>query len=257
MEKGWCRVGSALLALIFAGTAAAAYETDVVKDGGVIQGKIILKGVVPSPQVFELRRSPDKDFCGAVSDGHGNRLLPKVVTGRDGGLKDVVVVVEGVEKGKPFTFSVAHMEANMCQFLPFVSVVTDRRQIVVTNRDPISHDIQGYAYDPSGVDIVLHRPSLTNSGTTDTVNLTKGRKVFVMQCGLHPYMQSWGYGIDNPYYAVTDLDGAFTISDLPAGTYVLKVWHPRFGLQERRVTVDTNSMAVLGLTFDSSKEYGR
>jgi hypothetical protein len=56
----------------------------------------------------------------------------------------------------------------------------------VVNRDPVAHDIQGYAYDPAGVDIVLHRPALKASGTTDVVQLVKGRKVFTMQCGCIP-----------------------------------------------------------------------
>jgi hypothetical protein len=33
----------------------------------------------------------------------------------------VVVVVEGVQSGKPFTFANAQVEANVCQFLPFVT----------------------------------------------------------------------------------------------------------------------------------------
>jgi hypothetical protein len=161
----------------------------------------------------------------------------------------VVVVIEGVQKGKPFTFVSAKMEANICQFLPFVSVVSDKRQITVANRDHVSHDIQGYAYDMSGVDIVLHRAALDKRGTTDVVNLTKGRKVFTMQCGRHPYMQSWGYAIENPYHAVTDLDGAFTIGDLPAGTYQVKAWHPILGSQEQTVTVTANGTAPLAFTF--------
>jgi hypothetical protein len=142
------------------------------------------------------------------------------------------------------------MEANICQFLPFVTVVSDKRQLMVTNRDPVSHDIQGYAYDQAGVDIVLHRPSLKASPTTDVVNLVKGRKVFTMQCGRHPYMQNWGYAIDNPYYAVTDLGGSFAISDLPAGTYRLKAWHPLLGIQEQEITVKANETVALALSFE-------
>lgn len=228
---------------------AGAYESVPVTDGGALQGKVIFKGTPPPPQVFELRRFPDKIFCGGISE-KGRRLLREVIAGPDGGLKDVVVVIEGIQKGKPFTFESAKMEANVCQFLPFVSVVTDKRQITVANRDPVSHDVQGYAYDMSGVDIVLHRVTLDKQGVTDVVNLTKGRKVFTMQCGRHPYMQSWGYAIDNPYYAVTNLDGAFTIGDLPAGTYKVKAWHPTLGSQERNVTVTASGTAPLEFTFE-------
>jgi hypothetical protein len=221
-----------------------------VTDGAVVRGIVTFKGTVPEPKKFELRRYPDQMFCGALSDGNGHRLLKEVNVGESGGLKDVVVVVEGVQSGKPFTFTDAQVEANVCQFLPFVTVVSDKRELTVTNRDPVSHDIQGYAYDQSGVDIVLHRPSLKATGTTDTVNLVKGRKVFTMQCGMHPYMQNWGYAIDNPYYAVTDQEGGFAISDLPAGTYRIRAWHPALGVQERDVTIQPNGSTSLDFSFE-------
>ena len=230
---------------------AHAYDTVVVTDGAVLRGTVTFQGTVPAPKEFELRRYPDRVFCGAISDGGGHRFLKEVNVGQGGGLKDVVVVVEGVQSGKPFTFTSAQVEANVCQFLPFVTVVSDKRQLTVTNRDPVSHDIQGYAYDQAGVDIVLHRPSLKATGTTDIVHLVKGRKVFTMQCGMHPYMQNWGYAIDNPYYAVTDSDGSFSIGALPPGTYRVKAWHPILGVQEREVTVEANGTAMLDVRFDA------
>lgn len=230
---------------------ASAYDTVVVTDGAVLRGTVTFQGTAPEPKEFELRRYPDQVFCGALSDGDGHRFLKEVNVGQGSGLKDVVVVVEGVQSGKPFTFTNAQVEANVCQFLPFVTVVSDKRQLTVTNRDPVSHDIQGYAYDQDGVDIVLHRPSLKATGTTNIVHLVKGRKVFTMQCGMHPYMQNWGYAIDNPYYAVTDQDGTFSIGELPPGTYNVKAWHPILGVQERELTVEPNDTATLDVRFDA------
>lgn len=253
MESLTMPVRQLILIAVLAGagaSVAAAYETVPVANGGAVQGKVSLKGSQPPPKEFELRRYPDRDFCGLISDGKGNRLLHEVVAGQDGGLKDVVVVIEGVKKGKPFTFTGAQVEANICQFLPFVTVVGDKREITVTNRDKVFHDIQGYAFDRQGIDIVLHRASIEKSGTTDIVNLTKGRKAFAMQCGQHPYMQNWGYEIDNPYYSVTGLDGAFTIGDLPPGTYKVTAWHPAMDPQTKDVTVTANGAVSLDFTFE-------
>ena len=66
---------------------------------------------------------------------------------------------------------------------------------------------------------------------------------------MHPYMQNWGYAIDNPYYAVTNLNGSFAIVDLPAGTYRIKAWHPILGAQERELTVKPNETVSLDLSF--------
>jgi hypothetical protein len=232
---------------------AWAYESEAVTNGATVQGTITFTGTVPEPKVFELRRYYDRAYCAALSDGNGHRLLKEVMVGPGGGLKDVVVVVEGIEKGKPFTFTDAEVEATLCQFLPFVTVVSDKRRVTVFNRDPVSHDIQGYAYDQSGVDIVLHRPALHVSGTTDMVQLVKGRKVFTMQCGMHPYMQNWGYAIDNPYYAVTAPDGTFRIGELPAGTYRIKAWHPILGTQAREISVKPNETVTMDLLFKANQ----
>ncbi len=230
---------------------AWSYESETVINGATVQGKISFVGTVPEPKTFELRRYYDREYCATLSDGKGHRLLKEVNVGQDGGLKDVVVLVEGIEKGKPFTVTDAEVEASLCQFMPFVTVVSDKRRVTVFNRDPVSHDLQGYAYGQSGVDIVLHRPALHVSGTTDMVQLVKGRKVFTMQCGMHPYMQNWGYAIDNPYYAVTGPTGAFAIGDLPPGTYRVKAWHPILGSQERDLTVKPNETISLEFTFDA------
>lgn len=225
--------------------AAGVYESETVENGAVVRGKVTFTGPVPAPKEFELRRYPDREFCSAVSDGNGHRLLKEVAIGPGGGLKDVIMVVEGVERGKPFTFTDTEVEASLCRFLPFITVVSDKRRLTVFNRDPVLHDIQGYAYDETGVDIVLHRPALHESGTADIVKLVKGRKVFTMQCGMHPYMQNWGYAIDSPYYAVTDLDGSFAIEGIPAGRYRLTAWHPHLGTHERNITVKPNETVTL------------
>ena len=56
--------------------------------------------------------------------------------------------------------------------------------------------------------------------------LTKGRKTFVMQCGFHAYMESWGIAVDNPYFTFTTETGSYEITGIPPGTYRLRAWHP-------------------------------
>jgi len=85
---------------------------------------------------------------------------------------------------------------------------------------------------------------------TESVNLTKGRRIFVMQCGFHAYMVSWGLAVENPYYAITDKDGAFSMSDVPPGEYVLVAWHPETGpTLEQNVTVRPKDTANVNFEF--------
>ena len=235
-------------------TLAMAYESVPVKDGATVRGTVTVSGTIPSPQEFELRRYPDYEYCSKVSDKRGHRLLREVTVRSNGGLKDAVVVVEGVERGKPFTFTNAEVNVKLCQFLPFVTVVSDARQLTVFNRDPVPHDMQGSSHDETGGELAFYRPVLQAEGTTDLVRLSKGRHVFIMQCSIHPYMQNWGYTVDHPYFAVTDATGAFSIENLPPGTYRLKVWHPILGTREKELTVTSNQLVSMELSFGKSTE---
>ena len=248
----WLTAGTLLVLSTCLGIKAWAYQPGPVKDGATIRGSVTVTGTVPAPKEFELRRYPDHEFCSELSDKRGYRRLREVTFRPDGGLKDVVVSIEGVEYGKPFSFTDAEVEADLCQFLPFVTVINDTRQVTVFNRDPVPHDIQGMAIDQPEGDMVFYRPSVEAGGTTANVQLAKGQHVFTMRCSLHPYMQNWGYAVDNPYYAVTDAAGVFSIEDLPPGTYRLKAWHPILGTHEQELTVGANETIAVELWFKAN-----
>jgi hypothetical protein len=53
-------------------------------------------------------------------------------------------------------------------------------------------------------DAAMYHKHLAGEPMKQLVGMTKGRRVFVMQCGFHAYMESWGLAMENPYYALTD-----------------------------------------------------
>ena len=241
-----------VLSLFMSGSIAAwAYEETAVSNGGTITGTVQLYGEPPAPASFDLSRFPDRVYCGALSDGSGFRLLRTVTIGRNQGLKDVVVTIENVEKGKPFGLTETNLEANVCQFVPFVSIMRENHPLIVKNLDPVSHDLQFYERDREHVFIMFHRPALTKTGTSDIIRFTGHRRDVSMQCGFHPYMQGHGLAVDNPYYALTGFEGTFEIRDLPAGTYRIKAWHPTLGEKEQSVTVAANGATSLDFSFEA------
>jgi hypothetical protein len=245
---------------------ALAYEEITVSDGGTLIGRITLKGEVPKPKGYNLITLPDAVYCGRVSDGRGWRLLQPFSVGAEGSFRDVVVFIDGVERGKPFAgFTSPRIEAMDCRFLPFVNVVRDQHDVTVVNMDPAMHDIQAYETSNLGPRVLFNVPLPISSrypreaglsanfhkhyeGTpmTQTVKMTKGRRVFLMQCGFHAYMESWGLAVENPYYAITDEDGRFTIQDIPPGKYKVVIWHPYIGgAKEYEVEVPPKGQATL------------
>jgi len=226
---------------------AAAYEVIEVKQGGTIEGRVTLNGAIPEPKGFNLVTFPDPTYCGRISNGKGWRLLHDFVVGRDRGLKDTIVLLEGVGAGKPFELSVPLIEARDCMFNPFVTIVRNGHAVEVVNMDPVMHDIQGYETSPeAGARVLFNTPLVMNhehrrgdilathnhapgKSMVGPLYLNKGRRTFYMQCGFHAYMESWAMTVNNPYYAVTDESGMFRIENIPPGTYQMVVWHPQSG----------------------------
>ena len=241
---------SVLLSLFASGSMTSwAYEAITLSNGGTVTGTVRFSGEPPPPTGFELRRYPDREYCGALSDGSGYLFLREVAVGPEQGLKDVIVTIQGIEKGKPFEFEETKLETNICQFVPFVSVMRDQYPITVKNLDTVSHDLQVYEREWEHIFIMFHRPALTKGGTKDLIRFTGNRRGVIMQCGMHAYMQGHGLAVDNPYYAITGLEGRFAITDLPAGTYRIKAWHPILGEHAQEVTVAANGTVSSDFSF--------
>lgn len=247
-----------------------AYEESQVTQGGTIRGQVTLAGGMPKAMAFNLVTIPDPVFCGRISTGTGWRIVEDFILGSQGSLKDAIVMLKGIEKGKAFELPNVTIEAKDCDFLPFVNVLRDQDELTVINMDPVEHDIQGYetARD-RGARVLFNRPlpmnpfhkvldfinthdHLPGKPMIEKVHLQKDRNIFVMQCGFHPYMFSWGVVVDNPYYAITNEDGLFEISDIPPGSYSLSVWHA--GMKKylnSEVTIEPNEKISVNFEYQS------
>ena len=259
---GWLMLGLSV---------AWAYEEIQVTDGGTIIGKVTITQGTPIPKGFNLITFPDPVYCGRISTGTGWRILQEFSVAADGGLKDAVVVLVDATKGKPFTFEPPTIEARDCRFLPFVSVVKDRSEVNVVNMDPVFHDIQAYETSHLGPRVLFNMPlpmnphhkhnvgadsheHLAGQPMKEVIRMTKDRRIFVMQCGFHAYMESWGLAVDNPYFAITQADGTFSIRDVPPGDYTLLAWHPGVGtMTEKKVAVPAKQMVNADFLFESPK----
>ncbi|MFZ5862519.1 MAG: carboxypeptidase regulatory-like domain-containing protein [Nitrospirota bacterium] len=270
----WLTMVAALVAGVTTSGTAVAYEEIAVKNGGSITGRVVLTGAVPEPRVFPLVLYPFGPFCKKISDGKGHIVLEEFIVGAGGGLSDAVVSVQRVDKGKPFASISSDFVVVDCMFHPadvpdseqfavnergnlrhehpLVSVIRNPQPISVINKDPIIHNSQIFQSERGN--IVLNFPiPVSTEPRGGLIHLQPGKRIAQMICGMHEFMQSWSYAVDNPYYAKTRKDGEFTIDNIPPGTYRVVAWHPHLAPTEQEVTVAPNGAATLTFEFDGNQ----
>jgi hypothetical protein len=267
---------SLALALMVAGvfwySEALGYEEVDVRNGGSIAGTVRLNGPIPEPRVFPLVLYPFGPFCKKVSDGTGHIVLEEFIVETGGVLQDAVVAVQHVERGKAFPVIKSEFVVEDCMFHPadvpdseqftvnkdgklrhahpLVSVMENHQAISVVNRDPVIHNSQIFQSERGN--IILNFPlPVSTEPRGGVVNFERGRRISQMICGMHEFMQSWGFMVDNPYYAKTKKDGAFAINDLPPGTYRVVAWHPHLKPIEQEVIVLEHGTVSIAFDFDS------
>ena len=242
----------ALLTVLLFSSQAAAYQEIEVKNGGTIQGKASLKGVMPPPRWYHLVLFPNIDMCAEVdTDENMNRVLDDFKISKDGGLKDVVITLEEVEAGKPWAKEPIMIDSENCKFFPDVNVIRQGESFKVNNIDAVMHNSQVYQKERGK--IILNIPIPAEEVSDGIVTFQKDYKIMQMICGMHEFMQTWGYRIQNPYYIKTKIDGNYKLENIPPGEYTVNAWHYLMKLRSEKVTITENAVIDLNFEFDGNE----
>ena len=211
-----------------------------------------MTGEMPYPRVYHLILFPNIDMCAEVdTDDEMNRVLDDFKISEDGGLKDVIVTLEHVEAGKPFNKKPIIIDSEDCKFSPDVNVVRQGEEFTVNNLDAVMHNSQVYQAERGK--IIQNLPVPPEETTDGKVTFQKKYKIFQMICGMHEFMQTWGYRVQNPYYFITKLGGEFKIDNIPPGDYNLHAWHYLMKPQNQRIHVAKNGTIDVNFEFDAGK----
>jgi hypothetical protein len=212
--------------------AAKKYKGGTVQNGGVIQGSVIFEGTVPTLKIAIPEK--ERGVCG------DDREDPALIVGPKKGVRDVVVYIKKLKKGKPWAKPAkAPVLRNVkCRFEPHIQVIR-KGKLTVVNDDPILHNTHGFYGKRTAFNMALPKQG-------EEIKASLRRTGFArMECDAHAWMRAYVYVARNPYWAITDDRGGFVITDVPPGKYTLVVAQGHLKAIETPVTVAPNGDLTL------------
>ena len=215
----------------------AKYEVIEVTDGGSISGKALFTGANP-PKDETVTLTSEIDLCG--------NTLPaeKYLINGNKEIKNVVVYLAKIKAGKAIPKDKALIDNVICAFVPHVSVGFQGNEVDIKNSDPVFHNVHSYIKGKTTYNL-----GLPDKGSQVTKKM-KRAGIMEVKCDSHPWMLGYVFISKHPYAVATDDKGAFSITDIPAGSYDVKAWHEALGeLDLGKVTVEAGKTATLNAEY--------
>src|SRR5918996_746860 len=188
-------LSAALIALPATGLAAA-YEGGDVKDGGTISGAVKFKGNAPPPKKLDVNK--DQEVCGKTPKTDQSLVV------NNGNLANAVVTITDIKKGKKIETKKVQLDQKGCEYRPHVLAFPAGSTLEILNPDGILHNV--HTQSKVNPPFNLAQPKFK---TSMEVKVEKP-EIIAVRCDVHPWMSGWLFVAENPYYSVTDDNGAFS-----------------------------------------------
>ena len=225
------------------GGGGAAVENPVdAATAGNIAGSVVFEGTAPSMDAIDMS---SESVCAAK---HASTpMIEEVLVNGNGTLANVFVYVkEGLESLQFPAPGAVLLDQNGCVYLPHVLGVMAGQDITIKNSDGLLHNINASPAEQRGF-------NTSQPVAMETTRAFGTAEVMVpLRCDVHGWMNAYVGVLDHPYHSVSNGSGAFSLSTLPPGDYVIEAWHERYGTQTQNVTVTTGQTAEVTFTFSPS-----
>ena len=215
-----------LLGIVALPLEGLGYEVAKVTDGGTIVGEVKYAGDPPPPEKIEVTK--DANICGSEP-----KVSPLLIVGPDKGIKDAVVSLPNIPKGKALEkpAQAPVLDQKSCEYHPYAQIIPVNTTLEILNSDDVLHNVKTEPGSKTTFNVA--QPKFKRKITMDF----KNPEIVQVECNVHGWMRAFIAVADNPYYALTDENGSFKITDVPPGKYTVKVWHTKLGEQTKEVTV--------------------
>ena len=215
-----------LLGMVTLPSQGLTYEATTVSDGGTVVGEVKYAGDPPAPEKIPVTK--DEKICGSEP-----KISPVLVVGPGKGVKDVVVSLPDIQKGKALEkpAKAPVLDQKNCEYHPYAQIFPVGTTLEILNSDDVLHNVKTEPGSKTSFNVA--QPKFKKKITMEF----KTPEIVQVECNVHGWMNAVLVVAENPYYALTDANGSFKITDVPPGKYTLKVWHSKLGEQTKEVTV--------------------
>ena len=210
------------------------YQPVKVQDGGTISGKVIFKGKRTSST---LAVAKDREVCGK------DKQDPSLIVNPRGEVQYAVVQIVDIRQGKAIEPVKAVLDQKGCEYHPHVLAVPAGTTIEIFNSDGVLHNV--HTFSEKNEPFNRAQPKYLKKIT----HLFKEPEIIPVKCDVHGWMSAWIFVAGHPYFSVTSDDGAFSLEDVPPGSYRLEVWHETLRKQTQKVDVGPREKAEVNFTY--------
>jgi plastocyanin len=222
------------------GTGAPVYTTIDWANAGTITGTIHFAGRVPARIRIDMAQDP---VCSVADANYSEQYVVN-----HGGFQNVFIYVKSGLGNKAYTApsDPATIDQKGCRFNPHVIGAMAGQPVRFTNSDPTMHNVHMTPTIDTNQEADISQPP---NGPGEARALTTPELMVPVRCNNHPWMEAFINVVSNPFYAVSDGDGNFTIKGLPPGIYTIVADHEVLGQQTATVTVAAKQTATQNFTY--------
>lgn len=220
-------------------SGSAAPATTAVADAATVAGLVKFEGAPAKMPTVQMGADP---FC--ASQHPAPVPDEEVVLGPGGELANVIVYVKNAPAG-PAPTTPAVLDQVGCKYIPHVSAVQAGQPIQIKNSDATLHNVHAMPKVNSAFNEGQPVQGMVSTKKFDKVEMTP----FRIKCDVHGWMKSFMAVLPHSYHSVSQMNGTFSIANLPPGNYTLVAWHEKYGQQEQPVTVGAKETKQVTFTF--------
>lgn len=223
--------------------SAATPEVKVVDaaTAGSVKGRVLFEGQVPAPAKLEVAGNPE---CSAMHAGGAIESEELIVN--DGALQNAIVYVKSGLEGRAFDApsATASLTNHDCIYKPHVLAVQVDQPVNIINDDATLHNVHSYSTANKSWNI-----GLPIKGMKQVKKFSEPELPVTLKCDVHPWMKGYVGVFSHPYFQVTGTDGTFELKGLPAGEYMIEVWHEKLGVQSQTVRIEPQASSAADFTY--------